>query len=78
LLQQIKLLSPRQQEALYLRYYSKLNYQEISKIMEISSQAATNLVFKSVKLLKEHLQLPAKVSVLLMLPAAAGFVACLR
>jgi len=67
LLQQIKSLSPRQQEALYLRYYAKLNYQEISKIMEISSQAATNLVFKSIKQLKENLNLPANISLLLLL-----------
>jgi RNA polymerase sigma factor (sigma-70 family) len=75
LLQHIKLLSPRQQEALYLRYYAKLNYQEISKIMGISSQAATNLVFKSVKMLKENLNVPANISILLLLPVAAGFVA---
>jgi len=73
--QHIKLLSPRQQEALYLRYYAKLNYQEISKIMGISSQAATNLVFKSIKQLKENLNYPANISILLLLPAAAGFVA---
>ena len=78
LLQQIKLLSPRQQEALYLRYYAKLNYQEISKIMKISSQAATNLVFKSVKLLRENLILPENISLFLILATAAGFVACSR
>ncbi|WP_461400115.1 RNA polymerase sigma factor [Flavitalea sp.] len=75
LLQQIKLLSPRQQEALYLRYYAKLNYQEISKIMKISSQAATNLVFKSVKLLRENVTRPENISILLLLPAALGYVA---
>jgi RNA polymerase sigma factor (sigma-70 family) len=69
LLQQIKLLSPRQQEALYLRYYAKLNYQEISKIMKISSQAATNLVFKSVKLLRENLNVPGKIVIFLVLSA---------
>ena len=56
LLQHIRLLTARQQEALWLRYYARLNYQEISKIMGISSQAVTNLVFKSVKVLRERLK----------------------
>ena len=78
LLQQIKLLSPRQQEALYLRYYAKLNYQEISKIMKISSQAATNLVFKSVKLLRENLNVPANISIFLLLQTTVGFITSSR
>jgi RNA polymerase sigma-70 factor (ECF subfamily) len=78
MLQQIKLLSPRQQEALYLRYYVKLSYQEISKIMKISSQAVTNLVFKSVKKLREILTFPENISLLLIILTAVGFTAYLR
>ncbi|GAO41520.1 RNA polymerase sigma factor [Flavihumibacter petaseus] len=54
LLREMNKLSPRQQEALYLRYYSQLSYAEISELMAISPQAATNLVFKSIKALREN------------------------
>jgi RNA polymerase sigma factor (sigma-70 family) len=46
-------LTKRQQEALHLRFYQKLNYAEISIIMDISEQAVMNLIYKSVKFLRE-------------------------
>lgn len=46
-------LTKRQQEALHLRFYQKLNYAEISTIMDISEQAVMNLIYKAVKFLRE-------------------------
>ena len=54
-MREISKLPPRQQEALYLRYYAQLSYEEISLIMAISIQSVTNLVFKSVRALRENL-----------------------
>jgi RNA polymerase sigma factor (sigma-70 family) len=51
-------LTKRQQEALHLRFYQKLNYVEISLIMDISEQAAMNLIYKAVKFLREKFPLP--------------------
>jgi RNA polymerase sigma factor (sigma-70 family) len=55
LLEGINLLPPRQQEALYLKYMNELAYEEISEMMGISKQAAINLIYKSVKSLREFL-----------------------
>jgi len=55
LLQGINYLPPRQQEALFLKYRSQLEYEEISEMMGISRQAVINLIYKSVKFLREYL-----------------------
>lgn len=55
LLDGIQQLPPRQQEALYLKYNSQLDYEEISEMMGISKQAVINLIYKSVRFLREHL-----------------------
>ncbi|MEP6616228.1 MAG: sigma-70 family RNA polymerase sigma factor [Ginsengibacter sp.] len=48
-------LSPRQKEIIYLKYYSNLSYEEVSDIMNINYQAARNLVYQSIKVLKKIL-----------------------
>lgn len=48
-------LTGRQQEAIYLRFYAQLSYDEIAEIMKLTYQAVVNLVYKSVKFLREHL-----------------------
>lgn len=48
-------LTRRQQEAIYLRFYSQLSYDEIAEIMSLTYQAVVNLIYKSVKFLREHL-----------------------
>ncbi|WP_187328787.1 RNA polymerase sigma factor [Echinicola rosea] len=52
----IKNLSERQREAVYLRFFADLTYKEISDMMGISVEALYNLIFKSIKLLKESLR----------------------
>ncbi|MBB3836366.1 RNA polymerase sigma factor (sigma-70 family) [Runella defluvii] len=51
----ISQLTKRQQEALYLRFFSQLNYDEIAEVMKLTYQAVVNLIYKSVKFLREHL-----------------------
>ena len=46
-------LPKRQQEALYLRYYENLSYDQISQIMGINTQSVANLLQHSLKRLRE-------------------------
>lgn len=45
-------LSPRQKEIIYLKFYQDLSYEEVSEIMQINYQAARNLIYNSLKMLK--------------------------
>ncbi len=47
-------LSKRQREALYLRFYEELEYEEISKIMEISHHSTVNLVYEALKMMRRN------------------------
>ncbi len=51
----LKQLSKRQQEAIYLKYYGKMSYEEISETMSINYQASRNLVYQAMKVLRENL-----------------------
>jgi len=48
-------LSPRQKEAIYLRFTNGLEYEEISGIMEMSLEACRNLIYRAIRALKENL-----------------------
>ena len=50
-------LTPRQQEAIHLRFFEQLEYDQISVTMQMSNQAARNLVCRALKVLREHLLL---------------------
>lgn len=52
---QLDNLSPRQKETLFLRFYSGLNYTEISKTMGIRQQSAYNMVFRALEILRERM-----------------------
>ena len=49
-------LSPRQKEAIYLKYQNGFSYDEIASVMAISNQSVRNLVFGSLKVLRKRLQ----------------------
>lgn len=49
----MKELSPRQKEVIYLKFHQNLKYEEVSEIMHINYQAARNLVYQSIKILKK-------------------------
>jgi RNA polymerase sigma factor (sigma-70 family) len=42
-------LTPRQREIIYLRFMQELNYEEISRIMNLSDQAARNLIHRAIE-----------------------------
>ena len=47
-------LSPRQKEAIYLRFVSNLSYEEISKVLQMNYQSARNLVFRGLEKLRQN------------------------
>lgn len=46
--QAFKLLSDRQREALYLKYYEEMSYEQICEIMDINYQSVRNLISKGI------------------------------
>ncbi len=51
-------LTRRQKEAVYLKFYSNLSYQEIAAVMAIQYQSAVNLIHEAIKTLGNNLILP--------------------
>jgi RNA polymerase sigma factor (sigma-70 family) len=47
-------LTPRRREILYLRFLHQLDYDEISRIMHLSGQAARNLIHRAVVHVREN------------------------
>lgn len=50
-------LSDRQKEILFLKYYSEMDYEEISQIMELNYQSARNLVSRALQKLSKHMMI---------------------
>jgi len=64
LLKALKKLTPRQKEAVYLRFSRELAYKEIAGIMGISVEACRNLISKAIKRLKQSISTNDKNSVI--------------
>lgn len=45
-------LSERQQEAIYLKFYENMSYEELSSVMDINVKAAYNLIGKAIIILR--------------------------
>ena len=50
-------LSPRQYEAIVLRFYNKLSYLEIAEVMDVNEQSVRNLIQRGIESLRQHSQL---------------------
>ena len=48
-------LSKRQREAVYLKFYNKMSYEEICVVMGVNYQTVRNLIHQSIKSLRETL-----------------------
>ncbi len=59
-------LTPRQKEAIYLRFTEELDYDEISEMMKMSVESCRNLIYKAIKSLKESLQEVGSVTLFLL------------
>ncbi|GEO03577.1 DNA-directed RNA polymerase sigma-70 factor [Adhaeribacter aerolatus] len=49
-------LTKRQREAIYLRFYDNLSFQEIAEIMGLQLKSTYNLISKAIEMLREHVQ----------------------
>lgn len=47
-------LTKRQREAIYLRFYQNLDYDEIAQIMDIQQHSAVNLIYEAVRQLRRQ------------------------
>lgn len=53
----VKQLTPRQKEIIYLRFLYEMSYEEVAQIMNMSEQAARNLVYRTIdRIRKDNLQ----------------------
>lgn len=50
----IESLTPRQKEIIYLRFLHQMDYEEISQIMNMSSQAARNLIYRAMEKIRKE------------------------
>lgn len=51
----LQMLTDRQKEAIYLKFYHNMSYEEIGEIMGINYQSLRSLVYKAIKLMHTHL-----------------------
>jgi RNA polymerase sigma factor (sigma-70 family) len=59
-------LTPRQREAIFLRFYEELSYEEVAEVLTISTKATYKIVARALLQLKSSLSLPM-LSLLLLL-----------
>jgi RNA polymerase sigma factor (sigma-70 family) len=59
-------LTPRQREAIFLRFYEGLTYEEVAAILDISVKATYKIMARSLLSLKEKMMLPLMVVMLLI------------
>ena len=48
-------LTPRQKEAITLKFYDGLSYQEVATLLAMGTRATYNLVYRALDVLREHL-----------------------
>ena len=48
-------LSSRQREAIFLKFYEEMDYQEVAAAMDINYQSVRNLIFNGIKKLRDIL-----------------------
>jgi RNA polymerase sigma factor (sigma-70 family) len=66
LLQALTLLTSRQKEAIYLRFYNNLDYQDIALVMGINYQSIRTHIYQGINLLREKLAVELTIVVFLL------------
>lgn len=51
---QLDKLTKRQREAIYLRFFQEMEYDDIARVMAINHHSAVNLVYEALKLLRKN------------------------
>jgi RNA polymerase sigma factor (sigma-70 family) len=70
--QSMEALTSRQREAIFLRFYEGLSYEEVADMLDISVKATYKIMARALLQLKTNLSLPM-LGVLLLLRNSAGF-----
>jgi RNA polymerase sigma factor (sigma-70 family) len=59
-------LSKRQKEAIYLKFYQNLSYDEISQVMDVNYQSVRNYIHQAISTLRSKIDIPARLLVLFL------------
>jgi RNA polymerase sigma factor (sigma-70 family) len=59
-------LSKRQKEAIYLKFYQNLSYEEISQVMDVNYQSVRNYIHQAITTLRSKINIPAKLLMLML------------
>ncbi len=51
----VQKLTKRQQEAIHLRFYEQMEYEQIGQVMQVSYQGVRNLIYHALRFLRENL-----------------------
>lgn len=51
-------LTPRQREIIYLKFLAQMSYEEIASVMQLSEQAARNLIYRAIDKIRKDNQPP--------------------
>ena len=52
------ILSERQREAIYLKFYQNMSFEEIALMMDISPRAVYKLIYRAIEVLQKSYPLP--------------------
>ncbi|WP_218778890.1 RNA polymerase sigma factor [Sphingobacterium sp. JB170] len=63
--EELKILSSRQQEVLFLKFHSELTYEEVAEIMRISVATCRTLVYRAIKQLRVKMENVPKIALFL-------------
>jgi RNA polymerase sigma factor (sigma-70 family) len=63
-------LSKRQKEAVFLKFYQDLDYEKIAEVMELNIQSVRNLIYQSLKSLKDQMIEPPSAVIIKMTATA--------
>ena len=66
-------LTPRQREAIYLRYMQEMDYEDISEILKMNCNSARRLVHRGIKALRENESVSTKHIFILSILLFPGF-----
>lgn len=69
----LNLLPSRQKEALYLRYHTGLNVDQIAEILNVNYQSATNLLYRAMLNIRKEWQEKIAVLLLIILKCSSHF-----
>jgi len=64
----LKTLSKRQQEAVTLKFYHGFTNEQVAEIMSVNYQSATNILHRSMLILRKHFSLPVLLSIHFLFP----------